>query len=112
MAFFDKDIRSWRDDSHAGWVQRRPADVSAPGVPGNPGGSPLDLRHPVPAIFIGEIPTAIVIRRPGPGLIADPIPAGVGSLPVAAAIRTPIARNVARSPAAPIGADNHPFAVR
>jgi hypothetical protein len=30
MPFFDKDIRSWRDDSHVRRVQRRPANAAAP----------------------------------------------------------------------------------
>src|SRR5882757_3733244 len=81
-------------------------------MPGNPRGRPLRLRHPIPAVFVGEIPAAIVVRRPGPRLGADPIPAGIGSFPSAVAIRPPVAGDVGRPPAAPVGADDYPFTVR
>src|SRR5580765_3340 len=53
-----------------------------------------------------------MIRGPAPRLIADPIPAGIGALPIAITVRPPTRLDSDRPPAAPVGADNDPFTVR
>src|SRR5213078_4653410 len=80
-------------------------------MPRNPGGSPLCLRHPIPANARAEIPAAIVIGSPRPGLVAGPVPAGFSPLPVSVAIGPPIGFDPGRNPAPSIRAHNLPPAV-
>src|ERR1043166_8191671 len=122
VPFFDKNIRPRRNDSLIDLhrtasksrrrVQWRPADISTTAVPRNPGRRPLRLRHPIPAIFRAQIPAPVVIRGPGPRLIANPIPSGVGALPLTRAIGTPIGIHAPGNPAAAIRAHHLPSPVR
>src|SRR5882724_10825809 len=53
-----------------------------------------------------------MIRRPGPRLITDPVPAAVRALPIAFAIRAPIGLNSPWNPATTIGSNYLPSTVR
>ena len=72
----------------------------------------MSLRHPIPAHLRAEIPAAIMIRSPGPGFVAGPVPTGIGALPMPVAVRTPLGFNLAGNPAAAIRANYLPASIR
>src|SRR5436853_7779134 len=92
-------------------MQRRPTDIAAAFMPGNPGRRPLRLRHPIPAELRTQIPAAVIIRGPAPRLFTGPIPASFRALPVTIAVRTPVRLDATRNPAAAITADDFPSPV-
>src|SRR6185369_16540000 len=96
-------VRRQRDRQRSGAEfdrrrQRRPADVVAPLLPGNPRRSVVVAGNPGPAVVGVFVPATIVIGRPAIRLGRDPDPAVVGPGPVAILIRTPGRRDGARRP--------------
>src|SRR5207245_4509651 len=55
--------------------ERRPADVAAALMPGDPGGAPLGAGHPDPAVARILVPAAVVIDDRAPLLVGVPGPA-------------------------------------
>src|SRR5438128_350683 len=90
--------------------QRRPAAITAAIAPRNPRRSPLNVRHPDPAVGIVISPAAVVVACPRPRLVALPIPAAVRPYPLAIAVRSPTGCDAARMPAAAVVADINPNA--
>jgi hypothetical protein len=73
--------------------ERRPADVVAAFLPGDPGGAPLVAGHPGPADLGVVVPAAVVVGGPAVGLVGDPGPPLVGPHPVAVLIGAPARGN-------------------
>src|SRR5207302_6860064 len=95
-----------------GGRQRRPPDITVSAMPAPPGRGPHDLRNPVPADTWVEIPSAVMVSGPTPRLIANPVPSGIGRLPMPIGIRTPGRFNAIGHPAATVSADVFPMAIR
>lgn len=91
--------------------QRSPAGVSPALPPGNPRRSPKRLRHPNPTKIYIQMPASIMIGRPAPAFVTDPIPPGISSLPMTISVRTPIPINSRRCPATTIPVHVHPSSV-
>src|SRR6185503_9839995 len=94
------------------WLQRCPAQITVAAVPGDPGGRPLRLRHPIPTYSRVEIPAAVMIRRPRPRLITGPVPTRFGAFPMAVTVRTPLRFGRSGNPAPSVGFDRFPPAIR
>src|SRR6266446_4420263 len=70
--------------------KRGPADVSAPGSPRHPSGSPLVAWHPDPIVGRVPVPTAVVEDDPTEVLVGQPEPAVIiGPDPVADRVGAP-----------------------
>src|SRR6267154_2064985 len=68
----------------------RPTAMLTLASPDNPRGSPHTVRHPNPPATRMQIPSAIMERRPAPGIIRLPEPSRIGPYPMARiTIRTP-----------------------
>src|ERR1051326_6755179 len=72
-------------NAHAG-AHWRPAAISSATSPHHPGGSPVIIGNPNPAVKRIEHPAAVVERSPSPRIIRDPCPAHIGITPVAVRI--------------------------
>src|SRR5262249_19190205 len=81
-------------------------------MPGHPGRAPHGLRNPEPADKWVEIPSTIMVSGPTPRLIANPVPSGIGGLPIPIGIRTPGRFDAIGHPAATVIADVFPMAIR
>src|SRR5215472_3876252 len=71
-------------DGEADWGKGNPTDVAITKAPIHPGRTPHRVWNPHPTVVVGEIPPAIVKRRPTPLVIALEAPAVIGVDPVPA----------------------------
>src|SRR6476646_10716818 len=81
------------------WPDGRPADIVVAIAPQHPRRRPGIARHPEPAVVLIVAPAAVVIDRPGEGLVGIPVPAvlvGVGPTPDG--VGTPIGRDILWQP--------------
>src|SRR5260370_39300059 len=97
---------------HASRPARSLADVIRSLAPDYPRRGPFRAGDPHPAVSRVENPRTIMIARPRPRLITDPVPSDVRPFPVAGSIRPPPRRHTRRTPAAPMTAHIHPRAIR
>ena len=91
-----------------------PAAIPVRITPGHPSRSPGRVRRPNPAMKRAAIPSAIVERRPAPGIIGLPIPAAIGPKPTATVgVRPPADINDGhgRLPAPAITGNFHPASI-
>lgn len=102
--------QGWRKDCPSG-TAGSPTNVIRRFAPRHPGWRPFCARYPAPTVVRIIYPGTIVVRCPGPWLIADPIPAAIGPFPMAFAVGPPTNFDINRVPASAIGADTHPFPV-
>src|SRR5439155_12980803 len=94
--------------------QGRPAAIRARITPGHPSRSPGRVRRPNPPMKRAAIPSAIVERRPAPGIIGLPIPAAIGPKPTATVgVRPPAGVNDGHSrlPAPATTGNFHPASI-
>src|SRR2546426_12571457 len=82
--------------------QRCPTDVAAAFTPADPGWPPFHARHPNPGISRVIDPAPVVVTRPRPRLVADPIPPAVRPFPMAVAIGPPFNIDAGWTPALPV----------
>src|SRR2546427_3439899 len=94
------------------WRTGRPPDLVPAVAPINPGRRPLDVWNPDPTIVRVINPSSVVVTRPGPWVIADPVPTAIGPFPMTVAIGPPPRFNTRGMPTTAVGGDIHPCAVR
>src|SRR3954470_19338960 len=70
-------------------AERAPAREAVAESPRDPRRRPDPTGKPAPAGVAQVRPAAIMVRRPGPGLAADPGPAGMRPHPAAVPVRVP-----------------------
>jgi hypothetical protein len=110
-AGFDEDEVSGCDDE-AARSDRGPAAITTAITPSDPSRRPFDPGNPQPPMPGIVDPTSIVVTRPGPRLIARPIPSAVGPHPMANRIGAPLDRHTGGTPAPPVGAKLDPRPMR
>jgi hypothetical protein len=93
-------------------TQRSPAIVSGAASPANPGGSPVYIRYPEPAITIVIHPSSIMKRSPAPGEVRYPCPAIIGIYPMTGGgIRNKVGTRIG-NPHIPIRTIINPLTIR